>query len=140
MILDFETSVLNKVKTYTLPYPFKISLGVLLSEDNITIASLPGSRTLKGYMDGVQDKELYYEVAIKVKNKQLQAIQSLTSIAEQLEREENITSGKGSFDYQGIELTDLPFLEGQDMQGYILYRMKFTAVLTVYKTKEEKAR
>ena len=70
MILDFETSVLNKVKTYTLPYPFKISLGVLLSEDNITIASLPGSRTLKGYMDGVQDKELYYEVAIKVKNKQ----------------------------------------------------------------------
>lgn len=137
MILDFESRVLEKIKSYALPYPFKISLGILLSEDNICIASLPGSRTVRGYMDGIQDKEINYEAAIKVNNKQLQAVQTLTSIAEQLEREEAIESHNGSFDFQGITITNAPFLEGQDAKGYFIFRMEFQALLTVYNTKEE---
>lgn len=131
MLLDFDIQLLKEVRSLGLDYHSDV--GMLDSNDNIAISSLQGGVIIRQFYDGVADKQLPYEIAIKVNNDQMNAIQTLTTIANHLEQLEKLESENGSFDFRGVTITDSPYLVGQDENENFVYITNIMAELTVYK-------
>lgn len=136
MTLDFEHQLANKIRSYKLPYTYRVTTGIPRDTDSVTIASLPGGRTINGYMDGTEEKELHHEIVIKTKNKQREAIDVLTFITQTLEGEQDIQSENGSFDYDGTRIVNAPFLQGFDAQQNFVYTSQVASILTTYRKRD----
>lgn len=135
MILDFDRMLLREIRKLSLPTG--VSVGNLDISESLAVDALPGGMTIRGYYDGVADKQLPYEVRFKTKDQE-SAVETLTSIAQHLEGLNVLKSDNGSFDFNQIVIASAPFILDKDERGYWTYIININAEITTYNKKEGK--
>lgn len=126
--LDFMDRLKDKINSFNL-YT-KCTIGLLGSSESLSIMAMPGGAETV-YFDGTRDKEYQIQVNAKSKN-QLNCYDALTEIYQKLENLEELPSQNNSFEFNKIETKSLPFLLGQDEQGYFIYVLSISAKITIY--------
>lgn len=113
----------------------RCKLGYLGTEESLVLYPLPGSRTVQEYMDGTKDQELNYEIAMKSKlHSEINA--TLWLVQNELENLKKIESHDGSFKFDELTITNKPFINQIDEQGWFVFLLNVQAKITVFK--EEK--
>lgn len=98
------------------------------------MSALPGGRVITTYFDGMQDKQLNYELTGKVEvNDRTKIIEALDKIVNALENEPQIKSNNASFDTPIINVTSEPYYSDVTVDGYIYFRVTLQVVLTILK-------
>lgn len=115
--------------------PIKCNLGYLGTGESFVLYPLPGSRVVAEYMDGTKDQQLNYEFAMK---SQLQSKihQTLWTVQTELEKLTVLESQDGSFEFDELIITNKPFINQLDDQGWFVFLLDVQAKITVFK--EEK--
>ena len=133
MELDFLTKLNQKINSLGL-YA-RSSIGLLGPDESLSIMTMPGGAETV-YMDGTRDKDYQVQINAKSKN-QMNCYDALTTIYQTLENLEELPSGNGSYEFNGIETKSLPSLLEQDEQGYFIYVLSISAKITIYQGVEE---
>ena len=109
----------------------KIRTGYLNDNESLVIYPLAGSRTVQQFYDGVKEQELNYEIAMKSKDGQ-KLDDTLWQIQNYLEQLTELNSQEDSFDFDWLEITNKPFIEQFDEQGWFVFSIDFKAHITIY--------
>ena len=109
--------------------PIKSKLGYLGTDESLVLYPLPGSTPIATYMDGTRDEAINYEISMKSKS-QDKINKSLWLIARTLERLEVITSLDDSFEFQEINITNMPYVNNADEQGWYVFNLNVRATIT----------
>lgn len=109
----------------------KIRTGYLNDNESLVIYPLAGSRTVQQFYDGVKEQELNYEIAMKSKDGQ-KLDDTLWQIQNYLEQLTELNSQDNSFDFDWLEITNKPFIEQFDEQGWFVFSIDFKAHITIY--------
>lgn len=112
--------------------PVRCLLGYLKPEESFVVYPLPGSKITRKYYDGVKDQTLNYEFAMKSKDQQ-KIHQTLWATQSFLEDLEELSSKDGSFDFDGITVTNKPFITNLDDTGYYIFNLDVAIAVTSYK-------
>lgn len=128
--MDFMEQLAEKIDEFT--DPLEISLGYLGAGESFVIYPLPGSQIVKTYMNGATDQRLNYEIAMKSKS-QRTIHQTLWLVQNELEQLQELKSEDGSFQFQEIKITDKPFIQNADEQGWLVFLLNIKAEITVLK-------
>lgn len=115
--------------------PVSCKLGYLGAEDSFVLYPLPGSRVTQEYMDGTKDWAMNYELAMKSKL-QSKINSTLWLVQTELEELEELNSNDGSFEFEELIITNKPFINQADDQGWFVFLLDIQAKITVFK--EEK--
>lgn len=110
-------------------------LGYLGTEESFVLYPLPGSKTVMEYMDGTKDQQLNYEFAMKSKL-QSKILNTLWLVQNDLDDLKELASKDDSFKFDEITITNKPFINQIDDQGWFVFLLNVTANITVFK--EEK--
>ncbi|ASV67575.1 phage tail terminator protein [Cytobacillus kochii] len=116
--------------------PLNCKKGYLGVEESLVIYPLPGSQVIRKFMDGVSDQQLNYEIAMKSKS-QSKIHQSLWLVQDELERLKELVSNNNSFEFEDLSITNKPFINQLDDQGWFVFLLDIQATVTVFNTKEE---
>lgn len=128
--MDFMERLCDKINTSPgLPIPCK--LGYLGVGESFVLYPLPGSRVTQEYMDGTTDQQLNYEIAFKSKS-QNKINDTLWSVQTELEKTKKIISGNGSFEFDELIITNKPFINQIDEQGWFVFLLNVQAKITVF--------
>lgn len=109
--------------------PLRSRLGYLGTEESLVIYPLPGSNVIATYMDGVRDENLNYEIAMKSKDQE-KISNTLWLVARTLEQTKDINSKDNSFKFEGLRITNLPFVNNADEQGWFTFLLNVQATIT----------
>lgn len=112
--------------------PLSCKLGYLGVAESLVLYPLPGSRVTQEYMDGTTDQQLNYEIAMKSKSHQ-KVNDVLWMVQNALERTKTLTSNNGSFDFDELIITNKPFINQIDEQGWFVFLLNVQAKITVFK-------
>ena len=111
--------------------PVRCLLGYLKSEESFVVYPLPGSKVVRRYYDGIKDQVLNFEFAMKSKDQQ-KIHQTLWATQSFLEELEELSSKDGSFDFDGITVTNKPFITNLDDTGYYIFNLDVAIEVTSY--------
>lgn len=126
--LDFIKVMRDYVNTLGLSYVCK--LGYLETTDSLVVYPLPGGRTIREFYDGIKDKQLIFEFAIKTKSN-LQAYNALNQIGRSLEAVGTLDSSNDSYEMdKSIMVGSEPNLVNINEQGYYTYLLTIQVELT----------
>lgn len=129
--MDFNERLRDRISAIpTIPLPCK--LGYLGVAESLVLYPLPGSRVTQEYMDGTTDQQLNYEIAMKSKSHQ-KVNDVLWMVQNALERTKSLTSNNGSFDFDELIITNKPFINQIDEQGWFVFLLNVQAKITVFK-------
>jgi len=129
--MDFMERLADKVNEIPgLPVPCRI--GYLGEEESFVIYPMPGSRTVQEYMDGSKDLQLNYEFAMKSKS-QKKIHDTLWLVQSELESLEELESQDGSFEFDELIITNKPFINRINEQGWYVFLLDVQAKITVFK-------
>lgn len=98
----------------------------------MSLARLPGGSVVTEYYDGVKEKQLNYEIQVKVKpgNRQ-RTVDEMAKLTDELIEMKELPSSDGSFEFMEITIgNELYVLEATD--GFIYFRLDFQPLLTIY--------
>ena len=112
--------------------PINCKRGYLGTDESLVIYPLPGSRVIAKYMDGTTDQQLNYEIAMK-SQRQGAIHQTLWLIQNELERLSELESHDGSFKFDELIITNKPFINQIDDQGWFVFLLNVQAKITVFK-------
>lgn len=112
--------------------PVSCKLGYLGAEDSFVLYPLPGSRVTQEYMDGTKDWAMNYELAMKSKL-QSKINSTLWVVQNELEELEELNSDDGSFEFEDLIITNKPFINQIDDQGWFVFLLDIQAKITVFK-------
>lgn len=112
--------------------PITCRQGYLGTDESLVIYPLPGSRVIAKYMDGTTDQQLNYEIAMQSK-RQGTIHQTLWLIQNELERLSELESHDGSFKFDELIITNKPFINQIDDQGWFVFLLNVQAKITVFK-------
>lgn len=112
--------------------PVQCKMGYLGSDESFVIYPLPGSRTVQEYMDGTKDRHLNYELAMKSKL-QSKIHETLWLVQNELDELTELTSQDKSFEFDEIIITNTPFINNTDDQGWFVFLLNVQANITVFK-------
>lgn len=112
--------------------PVRCLLGYLKPEESFVVYPLPGSKVVRHYYDGIKDQTLNFEFAMKSKDQQ-KIHQTLWATQSFLEELEELSSKDGSFDFDGITVTNKPFITNLDDTGYYIFNLDVAIAVTSYK-------
>ncbi|MED4080101.1 minor capsid protein [Halalkalibacterium halodurans] len=115
--------------------PVTCKLGYLGTEESLVLYPLPGSRITAKYMDGTSDQQLNYEIAMKSKL-QSKISSVLWLVQNELEALEELESQDGSFEFDELVITNKPFINQIDDQGWFVFLLDVQANITVFKEDE----
>lgn len=115
--------------------PINCKVGYLGTDESFVVYPLPGSRTVIEYMDGTKDQQLNFEFAMKSKS-QRNIHQTLWSVQNVLEDLEELESHDDSFEFQDLIITNKPFINQMDDQGWFVFLLDIQANITVFKEDE----
>ncbi len=128
--MDFLDRLQDKVNS--LPeLPVTLMQGYLGADESFVVYPLPGGRTATEYMDGTKDRILNFEFAMKSKrqsviNPTLWMVQNVLDELEELESED------GSFEFEELTITNTPFINEIDEQGWFVFLLDVQASITVF--------
>ena len=109
--------------------PISSKLGYLDHGESLVLYPLPGSTPIAEYMDGTRDEQLNYEISMKSKS-QDKINKTLWLVARTLERVKSIISLDNSFEFQNLTLTNMPYVNNTDEQGWYTFNLNVQAVIT----------
>lgn len=115
--------------------PIESKMGYLGADESLVLYPLPGSQIVTQYMDGTTDQQLHYEIAMKSKV-QSKIHQSLWAIQTELENLTELESQDGSFEFEELIITNKPFINNADEQGWFVFLLNVQANITVFKEEE----
>ncbi|GAB3801636.1 phage tail terminator protein [Virgibacillus kimchii] len=112
--------------------PIQCQMGYLGTGESFVVYPLPGSRVVSEYMDGTSDQQLNYEFAMK---SQLQSKihPTLWLVQNELEALKELNSQDGSFDFENLIITNKPYINQLDDQGWFVFLLDVQANITVFK-------
>lgn len=128
--MDFIERLAEKIDEFT--SPLEINLGYLDVGESFVIYPLPGSRITSEYMDGTTDQSLNFEIAMKSQSHRT-IHQTLWLVQNELEKLDELTSDDGSFEFDEITITNKPFINQIDEQGWFVFLLALQAKITVIK-------
>lgn len=132
--MDFMERLTERVNQINnLPVPCK--MGYLGAEESFVVYPLPGSNVVQEFMNGDTDQQLNYEFAMKSKS-QSKINQTLWVVQNELERLKELNSKDNSFEFQELTITNKPFINQVDDQGWFVFLLDIQANITIFK--EEK--
>ncbi|MFZ8765521.1 minor capsid protein [Enterococcus diestrammenae] len=111
--------------------PVRCLLGYLKPDESFVVYPLPGSKVVRRYYDGIKDQVLNFEFAMKSKDQQ-KIHQTLWATQSFLEELEELSSKDGSFDFDGITVTNKPFITNLDDTGYYIFNLDVAIEVTSY--------
>ncbi|WP_203334358.1 phage tail terminator protein [Planococcus beigongshangi] len=132
--MDFMERLKDKINEIPL-LPIACALGYLGAGDSLVLYPLPGSKTVTEYMDGTKDQQLNYEIAMRSKL-QSKINGTLWMIQNELANLAEIESQNNSFEFEELIITNMPFINQADDQGWYVFLLDVQAKITVFK--EEK--
>lgn len=112
--------------------PISSNLGYLGAAESLVVYPLPGSTVINSYMDGTTDEALNYEIAMKSKSQQ-KISDTLWKVTRALEDTKEIASQDESFKFDGLTITNLPYINQADEQGWYTFLVNLQARLTIKK-------
>ncbi|WBX81291.1 minor capsid protein [Virgibacillus salarius] len=115
--------------------PIESKMGYLGADESLVLYPLPGSQIVTQYMDGTTDQQLNYEIAMKSKV-QSKIHQSLWAIQTELENLTELESQDNSFEFEELIITNKPFINNADEQGWFVFLLDVQANITVFKEEE----
>ncbi|MGX9931953.1 minor capsid protein [Virgibacillus salarius] len=115
--------------------PIESKMGYLGADESLVLYPLPGSQIVTQYMDGTTDQQLHYEIAMKSKV-QSKIHQSLWAIQTELENLTELESQDNSFEFEELIITNKPFINNADEQGWFVFLLNVQANITVFKEEE----
>ncbi|HFE9852685.1 TPA: minor capsid protein [Enterococcus faecalis] len=129
--MDF-LDCLNKKINQSPNLPLNIRKGYLSAVESLVIYPLPGGKVDVEYYDGIKDELLNYEIAMKSKDGG-KIERTLWLLSDVLENIEELSSKNGSFEYNNLTITNRPFINEADEQGWFVFLLDFQAKLTTFK-------
>lgn len=109
--------------------PF-LKLGYLGLEESLVMYPLPGSQTIVQFQDGTSDERLLYEIAYKSKSQQ-KIVDTMWQLTELLSHTDSLNGQGNTFEFISLQVTNLPFLNNLDQQGYYTYLLDFSVEATI---------
>lgn len=132
--MDFIERLADRVNEIP-SLPAQCKLGYLGADESFVVYPLPGSRTVQEYMDGAKDQQLNFEFAMKSKS-QRKIHETLWLVQNELENLNELESQDGSFEFEELIITNKPFINNADEQGWFVFLLDIQAKITVFKEDE----
>lgn len=129
--MDFIERLADKVNEIA-NIPISVKLGYLGTDESFVLYPLPGSKITSKFMDGTSDQQLNFEFAMKSKSQERIHI-TLWLVQNELERLEELSSDNGSFEFDELIITNKPFINQLDEQGWFVFLLDVQARITVFK-------
>lgn len=112
--------------------PINCRIGYLDVAESFVVYPLPGSRTVTEYMDGTKDQQLNFEFAMKSRSQSkihatLWLVQNVLDDLDELESQDN------SFEFNNLIITNKPFINNADDQGFFTFLLDIQAQITILK-------
>lgn len=127
--MDFIDRLKDSVNAQSLP--IKLRTGCLSDKESLVIYPIAGSSITQGYMDGVKDINLNYEIAMNSQDGQ-KISDTLWKIQNYLELLDSVESADDSFDFNDLKITNKPYIISTDDKGWLVFQLTFTANVTVF--------
>ena len=112
--------------------PIDCEPGYLQADESLGIYPIPGSQDVRVYMDGTKDVRLMYEIAMKSRI-QGRIHSTLWLIQNELDNLKELESNDGSFNFNSITITNKPFINQADEQGWFVFLLNIQANITILK-------
>lgn len=109
-------------------------LGYLKPEECLVLYPLPGGQVEREYFDGTKDQLLNYEFVMKSKDQE-KIHKTLWQIQSHLEGLSLLKSNDSSFDFEEIKITNKPYINDEDEQGYYIFILDVQASITTFNMK-----
>ncbi|WP_339147637.1 minor capsid protein [Sutcliffiella sp. BMC8] len=132
--MDFMERLRDKINTIP-QLPLECKMGYLGLDESLVVYPLPGSRIVQEYMDGSKDWHMNYEIAMK-SQKQSEIHETLWTIQTELEGLSELYSQNSSFQFDGLMVTNKPYINQLNNQGWYVFLLDIQASITIFK--EEK--
>lgn len=129
--IDFIERLAEKVNQIP-NLPINVEPGYLKDRESFVFYPIPGSRITQEYMDGTTDQQLNFEFAMK-STIQSKINQTLWVVSNALEDLKELESNDGSFQFDEIIITNKPFINQADDQGFFTFLLNVQAKITVFK-------
>lgn len=129
--MDFMERLQDKVNEMP-GLPIQCRLGYLGATESFVLYPLPGSCIVAEYMDGTSDQQLNFEFAMKSQS-QNKIHTTLWTVQTELEKLKELHSKDGSFEFEELIITNKPFINKIDEQGWFVFLLDVQAKITVYK-------
>lgn len=110
-------------------------LGYLGADESFVLFPLPGSKVVSRFMDGTSDQQLNFEFAMKSKS-QNKIHNTLWLVQNELEKLTGLESLDESFEFEELVITNKPFINQLDEQGWFVFLLDVQAKITVFKEDE----
>lgn len=112
--------------------PVPCEPGYLGANESLGVYPIPGSQDIAVYMDGTKDVRLMYEIAMKSKI-QGRIHSTLWLIQNELDSLQELKSHDNSFKFISINITNKPFINQADEQGWFVFLLNIEANITILK-------
>lgn len=112
--------------------PIPCEPGYLGANESLGVYPIPGSRDINVYMNGTKDVQLNYEIAMKSKI-QGKIHNTLWLIQNELDSLQELESHDDSFLFNSITITNKPFINDADDQGWYVFLLNIQANITILK-------
>lgn len=132
--MDFLERLVDTVNNIN-GLPIRCEPGYLKETESFVVYPIPGSRVVNEYFSGVKDQQINYEFAMKSKTPGL-IHDTLWIVQNALEQIDNIESNDGSFEFDELIITNKPFINQADSQGWFVFLLDIQAKITTFKNKE----
>ncbi len=129
--MDFLERLTDEVNSID-GLPIRCEPGYLKETESFAVYPIPGSRVVNEYYNGVKDQQLNYEFAMKSKIPG-NIHNTLWVVQNALEQIEDITSNDGSFEFDELIITNKPFINQADSQGWFVFLLDIQAKITTFK-------
>lgn len=129
--MDFLNRLQDEINTIP-NLPMKLKQGYLGVGESLVIYSLPGSTLTQVYMDGTEQWQMNYEIAMQ-SEKQRDIDATLWAIHNKLDTLNKLSSNDDSFHIEGLSITDKPFINQIDEQGWFVFLLSFQADIIINK-------
>ncbi|MEK5038768.1 minor capsid protein [Sporosarcina sp. FSL K6-3457] len=133
--MDFMEMLCDRINAMTPRLPVECKLGYLGVAESLALYPLPGGKVVHEFMDGTSDQQLNYEIAMQSKS-QAKVNDVLWMIQNELEALKELDSQDDSFKFDELIITNKPFINQIDEQGWFVFLLDIQANITVFK--EEK--
>lgn len=126
-LLERTRDTINKIDDL----PIKSTLGYLGADESLVIYPLAGSNVIETYMSGDTEEDHNYEIAMKSRS-EAKISMTLWKITRALQEIKNIESASGSFQFQRLRITNMPFINQADDSGWYVFLLNVTIRITNY--------
>ena len=115
--------------------PVPCEPGYLGANESLGIYPIPGSQDVRVYMDGTKDVRLMIEIAMR-SNVQKTIHDTLWLIQNELDNLTELESSNDSFIFKDIVITNKPFINEANEQGWYIFLLNIRADITILKGDE----